>query len=185
MAMFVAPGAVGIVASAIAALLAWILWHRARQALKYDLHKVPGPQQAPLLGNLASVIGSSYLHRVSHLTRLLPGNHAHRALADSRSEHAGRRTNCLNCAADFCTLLNTIATSPFTIGRLHLTSHVQVLAQWTTQFGSVFKWSLAGKAILVITDPDEVHKLCGRDAHLTTRPRFVYGLLNSVRLTVW
>ena len=51
-------------ASALAAVAAWIFWHGAQQAVKYDLNKIPGPKQVPLLGNLGSVIGSSYVHRV-------------------------------------------------------------------------------------------------------------------------
>lgn len=66
------PGAVLIIASALAGLLAWVIWHRARQAGKFDLHKIPGPPQAYLLGNLASVIGSSYVHRVRRLVLFLP-----------------------------------------------------------------------------------------------------------------
>ena len=56
-------------ASALAALAGWIFWHGAQQAVKYDLNRIPGPKQVPLLGNLGSVIGSSYVHRVSILTR--------------------------------------------------------------------------------------------------------------------
>lgn len=68
----------------------------------------------------------------------------------------------------------------------HLTAELnctmaQVLAQWTAQFGSVFKWNLAGTTILVITDPDEVYKLCSRDANLG-KPRIMYKLLNPVRV---
>ncbi|KAL0048837.1 hypothetical protein WJX82_000386 [Trebouxia sp. C0006] len=42
----------------------------------------------------------------------------------------------------------------------------KVLAKWTNEYGSVFKWSLIGKDILVITDPEEVYKLCSREANL-------------------
>lgn len=57
----------------------------------------------------------------------------------------------------------------------------QVLAQWTTQFGSIFKWNLAGTTILVITDPVEVYRLCGRDANLG-KPRVMYKHMNPVRI---
>ena len=67
-----AQGAVVIIASALAALLGWVIWHRARQAFKYDLHKIPGPRQTPLLGNIACVIGSSYVHRVRRFVPLIP-----------------------------------------------------------------------------------------------------------------
>ena len=88
MTMSVVPGPVVTIASALAAFLAWVLFHRARQAIKYDLHKVPGPQQAPLLGNLASVIGSSYVHRVRRLTRLLASNSLQRVCSRLRCIHA-------------------------------------------------------------------------------------------------
>lgn len=54
-----------------------------------------------------------------------------------------------------------------------------MLAQWTQQHGPIFKWNLIGKTILVITDPVEVYKLCGREAQLD-RARFMYKLLNAV-----
>ena len=54
-----------LVASIFAAVAAWVFWRGAQQALKYDLNRIPGPKQVPLLGNLGSVIGSSYVHRVS------------------------------------------------------------------------------------------------------------------------
>lgn len=59
-----------VVASVLAALVGWAFWHRARQALSYDLNKIPGPQGTPVLGNLASVFGSSYVHKVSGIHRL-------------------------------------------------------------------------------------------------------------------
>lgn len=182
MTMFAVPGPVVTIASAFAALLAWVLWHRVRQAIKYDLHKVPGPQQAPLLGNLASVIGSSYVHRVRRLTRLLAGNNLHRVCSRLRRMHAEEPTVFTALLDIDSDLLSDICRPAFENSRLHLRLYMQVLAQWTTQFGSVFRWSLAGKTILVITDPDEVHKLCGRDAHLTTRPRFIYKLTNPVSI---
>lgn len=66
--MVAMSGAV-VVASALAALLGWAVWYRARQALRYDLHKIPGPAEIPLLGNMASVVGSSYVHKVRRLIR--------------------------------------------------------------------------------------------------------------------
>ena len=44
---------------------AWVLWTRAQRRLRYDLKDIPGPKQQPLIGNLRSVLGSSYLHKVS------------------------------------------------------------------------------------------------------------------------
>ncbi|KAL3157249.1 hypothetical protein ABBQ38_001484 [Trebouxia sp. C0009 RCD-2024] len=104
-----------VLASVLAALLGWAVWHRARQAVRYDLNRIPGPKGTPVLGNLASVIGSSYVHRV--------------------------------------------------------------LAQWTLQYGSIFKWNLAGRILLVITDPDEVYKLCSKDGQ-QEKPRFMYKQIN-------
>ncbi|KAL3146212.1 hypothetical protein ABBQ32_002914 [Trebouxia sp. C0010 RCD-2024] len=109
-------GFVIVIASVFAAFLGWAFWRRVRRSLQYDLRRIPGPQQLPVLGNLTSVIGSSYAHRV--------------------------------------------------------------LAQWTFQYGPIFKWNLAGKTILVVTDPVEVYKLCGREAQLD-RARFMYKLLNA------
>lgn len=54
-----------VVGSVLAGLLSWLLWTSARWAHKYDLKNMPGPKQAPIVGNLGAVIGSSYLHRVS------------------------------------------------------------------------------------------------------------------------
>ena len=62
-----------VVASVLAALLGWVLWYRAR-ALRYDLNRIPGPWGTPVLGNLASVIGSSYVHKVRRATRMLDRN---------------------------------------------------------------------------------------------------------------
>ena len=56
-----------------------------------------------------------------------------------------------------------------------------MLAQWTFQYGPIFKWNLVGKTMLVITDPVEVYKLCGREAQLD-KARFLYKLLNTVRM---
>ena len=58
-----------------------------------------------------------------------------------------------------------------------------MLAQWTFQYGPIFKWNLVGKTILVITDPVEVYKLCGREAQLD-KARFIYKLLNAVSLVL-
>jgi hypothetical protein len=54
-----------------------------------------------------------------------------------------------------------------------------VLAKWTNEYGSVFKWSLIGQDILVITDPEEVYKLCSREANLP-KARALYKGLNTV-----
>ena len=56
---------------------------------------------------------------------------------------------------------------------------MQVLARWTNQYGSVFKWSLMGQDILVITDPEEVYKLCSREANLP-KAWALYKGLNTV-----
>ena len=56
---------------------------------------------------------------------------------------------------------------------------MQVLAQWTLQYGSVFKWNLAGRILLVITDPDEVYRLCSKDGQ-QEKPRFMYKQINTV-----
>jgi hypothetical protein len=57
---------------------------------------------------------------------------------------------------------------------------VQILAQWTNTYGSVFKWNIAGQDMLVITDPEEVSKLCSRDLNLPKSAPFYKGL-NHVR----
>ena len=57
---------------------------------------------------------------------------------------------------------------------------MQILAQWTNTYGSVFKWNIAGQDMLVITDPEEVTKLCSRDLNLPKAAPFYKGL-NHVR----
>ena len=54
-----------------------------------------------------------------------------------------------------------------------------MLAKWTNEYGSVFKWSLIGKDILVITDQIEVYKLCSREANLP-KAWALYKGLNTV-----
>ena len=49
----------------LSALVAWYLWTRAQRRLNYDLKNIPGPKQHPLIGNLGSIFGSSYFHRVN------------------------------------------------------------------------------------------------------------------------
>ncbi len=53
---------------------------------------------------------------------------------------------------------------------------VQILAQWTNKYGSIFKWNIAGQDMLVITDPEEVSKLCSRDLNLPKSAPFYKGL---------
>ena len=57
---------------------------------------------------------------------------------------------------------------------------MQILAQWTKKYGSIFKWNIAGQDMLVITDPEEVSKLCSRDLNLPKSAPFYKGL-NHVR----
>ncbi|KAA6425449.1 MAG: cytochrome P450 [Trebouxia sp. A1-2] len=58
-------GSVAIVfTSVLSVVAAWLLWTRAQRRLRYDLKDIPGPKQQPLIGNLRSVLGSSYLHKV-------------------------------------------------------------------------------------------------------------------------
>ena len=57
---------------------------------------------------------------------------------------------------------------------------MQILAQWTNTYGSVFNWNIAGQNMLVITDPEEVSKLCSRDLNLPKSAPFYKGL-NIVR----
>ena len=116
-----AQDAVVIIASALAALLGWVIWRRARHAIRYDLHKIPGPQQTPLLGNIASVIGSSYVHRVRRFVPLIPKSSLH----GSRQLHARRSFSCLyaqqRSACYQSTLSNICRTACFETGRVHLT----------------------------------------------------------------
>ncbi|KAL0038458.1 hypothetical protein WJX77_007162 [Trebouxia sp. C0004] len=63
------------------------------------------------------------------------------------------------------------------LGAVFGSSHVhRILVQWTNTYGSVFKWSIAGQEMLVITDPEEVSKLCGRDLNLPKAASFYKGL---------
>ena len=58
---------------------------------------------------------------------------------------------------------------------------LQVLAQWAAQYGTIFKWNLVGKTLLVITDPEEVYKLCSREVNLD-KPRLLYSGINTVSM---
>ncbi|DBA68321.1 TPA: hypothetical protein ACH3X2_013634 [Trebouxia sp. C0005] len=63
------------------------------------------------------------------------------------------------------------------LGAVFGSSHVhRILALWTNTYGSVFKWSIAGQDMLVITDPEEVSKLCSRDLNLPKSAPFYKGL---------
>ncbi len=53
-----------VLTSILSVVAAWILWTRAQRRLRYDLKDIPGPKQQPLIGNLGSILGSSYLHKV-------------------------------------------------------------------------------------------------------------------------
>ena len=57
---------------------------------------------------------------------------------------------------------------------------MQVLADWTNQYGSIFKWNMVGVDILVITDPEEVAKLSSREANLP-KAKMLYDAINTVR----
>ena len=57
---------------------------------------------------------------------------------------------------------------------------VQVLAEWTAQYGPIYKWNLTGIDLLVITDPEEVIKLSSREMNLPKAALF-YNPLNTVR----
>ena len=140
------PGVTVILGSLLAGLAAWVIYHRAQRTLRYDVHKIPGPKQLPLLGNVGSIIGSSYVHRVADLEK-----HALTTLSSSRMRKFMKR----GC------------------------SFLQILAQWTSKYGSIFKWKLVGINILVITDPEEVNKLCSREVNLPKASAFYKGL-NSV-----
>ena len=59
-----------------------------------------------------------------------------------------------------------------------LTEHayVQVLADWTVQYGPIYKFSLSGLDLLVITDPEEVTKLSSRELSLPKANLFYKGV---------
>ena len=54
--------------------------------------------------------------------------------------------------------------------------HVQVLADWTVQYGPIYKFNLSGLDFLVITDPEEVTKLSSRELSLPKANKFYKGL---------
>ena len=56
-------------ATVLSVLVAWYIWTRAQRRLNYDLKDIPGPKQHALFGNLGSIFGSSYFHKVSLLPR--------------------------------------------------------------------------------------------------------------------
>lgn len=68
--MHVALLLIEITVGVVSALTVWALWSRERNARAYDWHKVPGPKQLPLIGNLGAIIGSSHLHRVGDSLQL-------------------------------------------------------------------------------------------------------------------
>lgn len=56
----------------------------------------------------------------------------------------------------------------------------QVHAAWAKQYGTIVKWYLGPTAVLLVTDPEEVVKLTGKQANLPKWP-VLYDLLNTVR----
>ena len=58
---------------------------------------------------------------------------------------------------------------------------MQVLADWTAQYGPIYKWNMTGLDLLVITDPEEVIKLSSREMNLPKAGLF-YKPVNTVRL---
>ena len=54
--------------------------------------------------------------------------------------------------------------------------HVQVLAEWTVRYGPIYKFSLSGLDLLVITDPEEVTKLSSRELSLPKANLFYKGV---------
>lgn len=140
------------VASLLAGLAAWVIFARTSRTLRFDLHKVPGPKQLPLLGNVGSIIGSSYFHRVSMWDMFC-----------GAASEGGPSVGLINTAFRKRLLL------------------VQILAQWTDRYGPMFKWSLAGTNVLVITDPEEVNKFCSREMNLPKANAFYTGI-NPVSL---
>ena len=55
------------------------------------------------------------------------------------------------------------------------------MADWTAQYGAIYKWKLTGMDLLVITDPEEVIKLSSRETNLPKADLF-YKPINTVRL---
>lgn len=56
---------------------------------------------------------------------------------------------------------------------------MQTLASWNEQYGPIYRWRLATKDIVVVTDPAEMLKLCSKEADL---PKFkaMYKAFNTV-----
>ena len=49
---------------------------------------------------------------------------------------------------------------------------VQVLARWTEEYGQVYKFEIAGDAVLVVTDPEVVINLCSNSNKQDNLPKF-------------
>lgn len=54
-----------VLGACLAVAVAWRSWHILRDHLQYDLHKIPGPQGLPVIGNLHQILGTSYIHKVA------------------------------------------------------------------------------------------------------------------------
>lgn len=56
-------------------------------------------------------------------------------------------------------------------------------AAWAKQYGTIVKWYLGRTVVLLVTDPEEVVKLTGKEANLPKWP-VLYDLLNTVRIEI-
>ena len=91
----------GILTATLAVVFAWQVWNRIRQRVLYDLHKIPGPQPLPLIGNLHQILGDDTYHRVRTVVNNVRGPDWSQGLAFLLALHAGRRS-CSQTVRQLC-----------------------------------------------------------------------------------
>ena len=61
---------------------------------------------------------------------------------------------------------------------------MQLLADWTQKYGQVFIWHLGLQPVLVVTDPDEVARLCNNSNKQANLPKWAKAYLITEAVSV-